>query len=173
MRRRPGLAAAALLLGLLACRVERPPDGSEAAGEAAPDFTLEALDGSMVSLASLRGKPVVLDFWATWCSPCVFQIPILNAFHERNGDRVEVLGVAIDVDGREVVAPFADEHDIGYRVLLGDTALAQSYQAMGFPTLYVIDEEGVIRSAHIGVLDGEDLVASVEAGSSVEGLRRP
>ena len=168
------LAAGLVLgLGLLACRVERAPDGSEAAGQPAPAFTLEALDGSTVSLASLRGKPVVLDFWATWCSPCIFQIPVLNAFHERNGERVEVIGVAVDADGREAVAPFAEEHDIGYRVLLGDAALAQSYEARGFPTLYVIDEEGLIQSVHVGVVGGEDLVASVEAGSSLEGLRRP
>ena len=94
-----------------------------------PTWTLEDLAGGSVSLAELRGRPVVIDFWATWCAPCEFQIPVLNQLDERYGDRVEVVGIAVDADGREAVAPFAAEHRIAYRVLLGDEDLAQRYGA--------------------------------------------
>jgi thiol-disulfide isomerase/thioredoxin len=157
------LLAAALLLGAglpLGCRVE---DTTQGAGEMAPEWTLEDLAGRPVSLAELRGRPVVIDFWATWCAPCEFQIPVLNQLEERYGERVEVIGIAVDVGGREVVAPFAAERGIGYRVVLGDEGLAQRYGALGFPTLYVIRADGVIDSSHIGLVEPEALEEAVEA----------
>jgi len=156
------LAAAALLGAGLAgagCRVEEP----RGAGLPAPDFTLEDLAGGSVSLAELRGRPVVIDFWATWCAPCEFQIPVLNQLEERYGDRVEVIGIAVDVDGREVVAPFAAERGIAYRILLGDEGLAQRYGAIGFPSLYVIRADGAIDSSHVGLVEPEALEEAVEA----------
>jgi thiol-disulfide isomerase/thioredoxin len=149
----------ALALAAAACRVEAPQGG----GGAAPEWTLEDLSGVPVSLAALRGRPVVIDFWATWCTPCEFQIPVLNQLHERYGDRVEVIGIAVDAGGREAVAPFATERGIAYRVLLGDESLAQRYGALGYPSLYVIRADGTIDSAHVGLVDPEALEAAVEA----------
>ena len=63
----------------------------------APAFTLPDLAGGEVSLAALRGRAVVVDFWATWCAPCELQMPVLNAFHDKYGDRIPVLGIAVDV----------------------------------------------------------------------------
>jgi len=157
------LAAAALVLGGLAgagCRVQEEGQG---AGGPAPEWTLEDLGGSRVSLAELRGRPVVVDFWATWCAPCEFQIPVLNQLEERYGDRVEVIGIAVDAGGREAVAPFAAEHRIAYRVLLGDEGLAQRYGAVGFPSLYVIRADGTIDSSHVGLVEPEVLEEAVEA----------
>jgi thiol-disulfide isomerase/thioredoxin len=105
----------------------------------------------------------VIDFWATWCTPCEFQIPILNDVYERYRDRVEFVGVAVDVDGREVVAPFAKERAIAYRVLLGDEELAQRYGARGFPSLYVIGKDGNITLSHVGIIDAEDLEEALDA----------
>jgi cytochrome c biogenesis protein CcmG, thiol:disulfide interchange protein DsbE len=155
------LAAAALFGAALAvaCRVEEPTG----AGVPAPEWTLEDLAGGSVSLADLRGRPVVIDFWATWCTPCEFQIPVLNQLEERYGDRVEVIGIAVDVDGREAVAPFAAARGITYRVLLGDEGLAQRYGAVGFPSLYVIRADGSIDSSHVGLVEPEALAEAVEA----------
>jgi thiol-disulfide isomerase/thioredoxin len=150
--------AAALALG---CRVEE--GGGADAPRPAPDFALPDLAGATVSLAGLRGKPVVLDFWATWCAPCEFQIPVLNAFHDRWAGRAEVVGVAVDAGGREVVARYAAEQGIRYRVLLGDEALAQRFGAIGFPTLYVIRADGTIDSTHVGLVDPAELEAALEA----------
>jgi thiol-disulfide isomerase/thioredoxin len=157
--RRALAVAASVLLLLVACRVEEPP----ASKGPAPEWTLSDLDGRPVTLAELRGKPVVIDFWATWCPPCEFQIPILNRVHEHYGGRVEVVGIAVDVGGREVVAPFAAEHKIGYRVLLGDEDLAQRYGALGFPSLFVVGPDGTIASSHVGVVEPDELQRAVDA----------
>jgi thiol-disulfide isomerase/thioredoxin len=155
------LAGAVLLAA--ACGLGCRAGGSEEPGKPAPAWTLEDLKGGQVSLADLRGRPVVLDFWATWCTPCEFQIPILNQLHEKYGDRVEVVGIAVDAGGRETVAPFAAERKIGYRVLLGDEALAQRYGAIGFPALYVLRPDGTVASSHLGLVDPGDLEDAVEA----------
>ena len=135
------------------------PDGA-ADSFAAPDFTLEALTGGAVSLAELRGRPVLIDFWATWCAPCVRQIPVLNAFTEKYGERIPVLGISVDVDA-DAVGPFAAEHDVRYRILLGDEGLARDYGALGFPTLYVVRPDGTVHSSHVGVASPEHLDAAV------------
>jgi thiol-disulfide isomerase/thioredoxin len=159
-----GLVGALLLLAAWGCG---PPEGGVTepqpdAPDRAPGFTLPDLDGGEVSLASLRGRPVVIDFWATWCAPCVHQIPVLNAFQEAHPE-VPVLGIAVDVDGREVVAPFAEEHGIAYRVLLGDDALARRYGAFGFPTLFLLDRDGAVAAAHAGVVSREELEEALAA----------
>jgi thiol-disulfide isomerase/thioredoxin len=145
------------MVAALGCRVE-----DSRAGGPAPEWALPDLEGRTVALADLRGKPVVLDFWATWCTPCEFQIPILNEVYERYRDRVEFVGVAVDVDGREVVAPFAKERAIAYRVLLGDEELAQRYGALGFPSLYVIGKDGNIALSHVGLIDADDLEEALD-----------
>jgi cytochrome c biogenesis protein CcmG/thiol:disulfide interchange protein DsbE len=154
-----GLAA---LLCLAACGREAPDAPAPAEARVpAPDFTLPDLAGGEVSLAALRGRPVVIDFWATWCAPCERQVPVLNAFHDKYGDRIPVLGISVDVGGAEAVGPFVSQHDLRYRVLLGDSGLAQDYQALGFPTLFVIRPDGTIHSAHVGVVTPEALESAV------------
>jgi len=124
----------------------------------APDFELPDLAGKPVTMASLRGKTVVIDFWATWCPPCIFQIPILNSVQTNHRDAgVVVVGVAVDVEGVEVVKPYAEENDIQYTVLLGDEGLARKFGAPGFPALVVVSPEGRIDSTHVGLIEEADL----------------
>ena len=164
---RRALPLVGLLLLVLGCERAEPRAGRGAPattqGESAPApaFTLPDLAGGEVSLAALRGRAVVIDFWATWCAPCERQVPVLNAFHDKYGDRIPVLGIAVDADGASGVAPFVAQHGLRYRVLLGDEGLAQDYDAYGFPTLYVIRPDGTIHSAHVGVVSPEALEAAV------------
>jgi cytochrome c biogenesis protein CcmG/thiol:disulfide interchange protein DsbE len=152
-----------LALAMAGCDVSGPGAGSsEPAPDAfpAPDFTLEALTGGAVTLAELRGRPVLIDFWATWCAPCVRQIPVLNEFAAKYGDRIPVLGISVDVD-EEAVGPFAAEHEVRYPILFGDEGLARDYGALGFPTLYVVRPDGTVHSSHVGVASPEHLDAAV------------
>jgi cytochrome c biogenesis protein CcmG, thiol:disulfide interchange protein DsbE len=166
--RRALLLAALLVLGAGCERVDPAPaagggrvDASTRETVAAPGFSLPDLAGGEVALADLRGRPVVIDFWATWCAPCERQVPVLNAFHDKYGDRIPVLGISVDANGASRVASFVSEHGLRYRVLLGDEGLAQEYDAYGFPTLYVIRPDGTIHSAHVGVVSPEALEAAV------------
>lgn len=162
MRRVLALGAAALAALLAGCGPAEParPAVVEKPAPHAPGFELERLDGGAIALADLRGQVVVVDFWATWCGPCEQTIPVLQAFHEKYAERVNVLGVSVDWD-REAIAPFVAEHGMTYPVLLGDEGLALRFGAPGFPSLFVIDAEGRIHESHVGVISLPELEAAV------------
>ena len=170
--------ALAISLPLLGCSVQDAGDASSLANsdapkrsaKPAPDFTVPDLQGQEVSLADYRGKTVVMDFWATWCLPCIYQVPVLNEFwraHEEVGD-VAVIGVAVDAEGAEIVAPWIEEHGVEYPIAIGDERLARKFGAMGFPTLVIITPDGDIDSLHVGLLELEELESLVApfAGST-------
>jgi thiol-disulfide isomerase/thioredoxin len=128
----------------------------------APELKLKALDGTQYSLADLKGKTVVIDFWATWCPPCEFQIPVLNAVYDAWRERgVMVLGVAVDQDAPDDVATYATEHKIRYPVLLGDETLARTFGAVGFPTSVLVAPDGSMTKAHSGLVEQEELDARI------------
>ena len=115
--------------------------------------------GKPVSLSDFKGKIVVVDFWATWCPPCVFQVPELNSLYEAHleaGD-LAVVGVSVDVDGVEVVAPWIKEHGVKYPILMGDEDLAKKFGVLGFPTLVLITPSGKIESLHVGLIEAKEL----------------
>ena len=149
------------MAGTIGCQEPDP----EAPGPPAPEFRLESLEGKTLALEDFRGKTTVVDFWATWCDPCLAQIPILNAFFREHGTETAVLGVSVDADGREAVERFRERTPIEYPVLFGDEALARSYGAPGFPALAVVDAAGRIDSLHVGLITPEDLEAAVAAAS--------
>ena len=176
--RRPGARGTAvglaLALALASCAPEEGGGSSRGNGAnspVAPDFTLLDLEGRPVSLADFRGKTVVIDFWATWCPPCIFQVPELNEFwrdHRESGE-VVVLGVAVDVEGAEVVAPWVAEQNVEYVILIGDEDLAREFGAMGFPTLVIVRPDGRLDSLHVGLIEKaelEEIVAPLRGGSS-------
>ena len=157
-RRRAALGLLAAL-SLVACRVDE--NAANDLGPA-PEWTLEDLTGQSVSLASLRGRPVVIDFWATWCAPCEFQIPILNEVYAQHRQRgVEVLGVSVDTGGVDAVREYVAKHAAQYPILLGTEALAREFGAPGFPTLVVVAPDGTFGPVHVGLIEVPELEKAI------------
>jgi peroxiredoxin len=139
-----------LIIALAACyRGSRPAR----IGTAAPDFTLKDSDRT-VSLNQLRGQVVVLNFWATWCAPCVEEIPSLVSMSQRLKPKgVTVLGVSVDADG-DAYHRFLKDHGVSFMTVRdADQKSNDLYGTFKFPETYIIDRNGVVRRKFIGPVD--------------------
>jgi peroxiredoxin len=161
-RARPWIAGALAAL-LLACGSgSESADGLEPGRNRAPGFALQSLAGDEVRLDALRGKTVIIDFWATWCPPCEFQIPILNEVYATHRDRgVEVLGVSVDTGGIEAVREYIAKHAAQYPILMGTEALAREFGAPGFPTLVIVAPDGTFGGVHVGLIEMPELEKAI------------
>jgi thiol-disulfide isomerase/thioredoxin len=166
--RRIVLTLCASLLVLPACG--KPPT---AVVRAAPSFDLADLNGGRATLTSLKGKVVVLDFWATWCGPCLGELPEYVKFAERNRARgVEVVGVVFDSGEPKEIQDFVREHRVTYRQLLGNDDVAEAFGGnQGLPTTFVIDANGLIRLTVLGSTPDkfERLQKAVDQALAVQG----
>jgi peroxiredoxin len=117
----------------------------------APDFKLEDSSGRSVSLVAFRGSLVLLNFWATWCSPCKVEMPWFEEFQQR-GDAV-VLGVSMDDDGWKAVRPYIERLGVSYPVMIGNDGVAREYGGLQtLPTTVLIDKAGRIAVTHTGLV---------------------
>ena len=154
-------------------RPKTPSSGSPAVLPAAfepkllpADFTGADLDGTPFAGAELRGKVVLLDFWAVWCAPCITAIPKLNRLQDELADLdFEVIGYAVYSGPPEDVEAFAAEHGMQYRVVMGDNDLTYEYGVIGYPTYFLLDQQGRQVRKYVGALPGlEDrVIADVRA----------
>lgn len=124
-------------------------------GDQAPEFRLSALDGKAVSLSSYRGKVVMVHFWATWCPPCVEELPTLERLYRSYfGKDLEILAVSVDEGGAGAVGQFMQRNKFALPVLLNpDQSVARSYGTLKFPETYLIDRDGIVRRKIIGAAD--------------------
>ncbi len=125
-------------------------------GNLAPDFQLQSLDGQTVSLGNLQNKPVLINFWATWCSPCVFEMPYIQEIYEEWADKGLVV-LAINLgEGSSKVEEFTQSHNLSFTVLL-DTKrdVAQKYNIQYIPTTFFIDKDGIIQDKLIGAFQNK------------------
>jgi thiol-disulfide isomerase/thioredoxin len=166
IQRRPGglillwiapLVALALIVvyGLF---TRQPADQSDTApqvGRPLADFTLSTLQGQPIHLAALRGKVVFINVWATWCPPCIEEMPVIQQLHERLQPRgLEVLAVSLDALGTQVVEPFVQSRRLTFPIVLDPkSSLQRLYRTTGVPESFIVDKKGLLVEKIIGPRD--------------------
>ncbi len=148
----PVLLVALLLVGVLGYGLWAS-DRTQVVDGPAPEFTLQTFEGEPVSLQSLRGQPVILNFWASWCRECDKEMRFLQQAHERYGDEIVFLGVD-HVDTEAKARAYLQQYGITYRngPDLGGR-IANDFNIQGVPETFFIGKDGTIRGMHIGPLD--------------------
>jgi thiol-disulfide isomerase/thioredoxin len=141
----------------------------------APDFTLESLDGKNVKLSDLRGKAVLLNFWATWCGPCKIEMPwFVELQNEYGSQGLQIVGVAMDDSGKDEIAQFAKEMGVNYPVLLGKEAVGDEYGGVpALPESFFISRDGKIVDKIIGLRGKADIEESVRKALSARPSANP
>jgi len=153
------LAIFIALIGLIAVFFLARDKGRETkiigAGDRAPEFSLPALDGKFVSLSGYRGKVVMVHFWATWCPPCVDEMPTLEALYRAlKGKNFEIFAISADEGGAGAVTAFMRKNKLSLPMLLDpDKTIAALYGTFKFPETYIVDRQGVVRYKEIGSRD--------------------
>lgn len=142
--------------------------GRSGVGDTAPTFQLTSPAGAVVSLAAYRGKPVLVNFWATWCVPCRREIPDLIKLQEKWGDSIVIIGVDLNEPG-SVVADYASSMGMNYPIALDlDGSVTAAFKLTGLPETFFLDNNGVIRDHRIGQLRAtvaECVVAGLAQGN--------
>ena len=152
--RRPIVTTIALVVAF-ALPAVAPADLTPATSrKTAPDFTLTDAKGAPVRLSAYRGRVVLLDFWATWCTGCKVEIPWYVEFqskYKRSG--LSALGVSMDDDGWKSVKPFLQQHKINYPTVIGNWDLGDRFGFRSMPATLLIDRDGRIADLHVGMVD--------------------
>lgn len=137
------------------------------AGFTAPDFTLLNEEGKEVTLSQLKGKPVFINFWASWCPPCKEEMPLIQEAYEKYGDQVVFLGVNLTFqDSREEAISFMKSNGYEMPILFDDNpdvkkTVAKLYRAESIPTSFFIDKNGVIQIKKIGAMNYDEIESNI------------
>ncbi|MBA7683218.1 Thiol-disulfide oxidoreductase ResA [subsurface metagenome] len=148
-----------LTSGLLITGCSAGSEPTATVGKAAPDFTLQNLEGQSISLNDLKGKPVLINFWATWCGPCVFEMPYLQEIHDEwSGKGLMVLAINRG-ESSSKVEQFLQSNNLSLPVLL-DTKLDvfRRYNIRSIPTTFFIDKDGIIQVKVIGAFPNKEAI---------------
>ncbi|TLS38133.1 peroxiredoxin family protein [Pseudalkalibacillus caeni] len=161
------LLAAALAWGIYSAFFQERAVGIEE-GNIAPDFSLTTLSGEKASLSDFKGKPVLLNFWATWCPPCKKEMPDMQKFYEKHGSEAAIVSVNMTKfelpDRREKVKDFVEDYQLTFPVLLdlkGEVG-EKTYNVITMPTTFLIDSEGVIKEKVIGPMTYKKMEESID-----------
>jgi peroxiredoxin len=145
-----------------------------AGGQTAPDFALQDIDGHTVRLSDLRGKAVVLNFWATWCPPCKAEIPWFIDLQNKYGPQgLQIVGVSMDDGGMAAVVPFARKIGINYKVLLGNSDVSDMYGGIySLPTTFYIGRDGRVLEYVPGLITHYEIERNIKAALASEALKQ-
>ena len=145
----------------------------ESARKAAPDFALADTAGRRIALSTFKGKPLLLDLWATKCGGCVKEIPSFIEIHHAWANRgLAVVGISMDIlyedlkgpaEAWSLVNPFVKAHAVDYPILMGDDGITKRYSVEALPVTYLIDRRGRIAATYVGVVDRPNLEANIKA----------
>jgi len=154
MRLATSVLTSLALAGIVACA-----SVPARAGEAAPEFTLHTVDGKSYRMSELRGRPVIIDFWASWCAPCKSSMPHLSAIQSRYRNRgLVVLGLSTDDDDPRVVRHFADRLGVTFSLATADDHVLDEFGPIrGLPTTVYISRQGQIVRRVTGYIDAETM----------------
>ena len=134
-----------------------------AARKPANDFTLPGRDSKPVKLSALKGKVVLLDFWATWCAGCKVEIPWFIEFDKAyRAQGLSAVGVAMDDDGFKTIEPYLKTHPIPYTVVAGNLDAVAPYGISALPVTVLIDRKGRVAARHVGVVDKKTFEAELK-----------
>jgi len=149
------LVAVMLFAGIRIARNNRAngPANGQLIGAVAPDFELASLDGKNLKLSSLRGKAVLLNFWATYCGPCKVEMPWFVELQKEYGPQgFQIIGVAMDDASTDDIAKFAKDMGVNYPILLGKEAVGLSYGGVNvLPTTFFLDRNGKVIAREFGL----------------------
>lgn len=137
---------AALAMTMIAC-------GAPAGSRMAPTLVLRGLDGKPADFAAYRGKPVLVNFWATWCPTCREEMPALQEMYGRNVGKFALIGVSLDDEPAKVVPPFAQANKITFPLFVSDRPSLNEWAVRGLPTTFLLDADGRIVKRWMGGLD--------------------
>jgi len=161
MFRRTFAVCIIVLAVLIGCT--RSDERSAVVSGDAPNFKLLDLNGKMVQLADFKGKPVVLDFWATWCQPCRDSIPGMVKLHKDYADKgLVILAISVDGGATEDIRSFQKEYGMAYTVLMGTEDVASQYSVRTIPMMIVLDKSGKIQKRYLGAGNEDDIEKTVK-----------
>jgi peroxiredoxin len=151
--------AVTVLIIILSLKLNDPAEFSNQvaieSGIPAPDFTFPGLDGKMVSLSDYKGKVVLVNIWATWCPPCVSEMPSMEKLYNKfKRENFEILAVSIDEPGPKAVAPFMEKTSLTFPALIDSKgAIKPVYRITAIPESFIIDKQGLLIKKIVGPVD--------------------